>query len=459
MPLPGQAKNNPIKTTTPTLEKHQETYQSPVVDTRKESYDTLAVFPAGQRMDTDFYNQVSGRDSAAHSFQEDLPPALGQLRLIRGLELVVTQPLSHSQGDDDSRGWETTGSSFCYSVVTPNVGDIFIADIGNGSSALFQITSSKRNTIYPESGTEISYRATKSISASVMEQLRLRTVETLIFDRENMRNGIKALLRLEEVSIIRRLGRAYERLANLYLRDFYSTEYKTLEVPLQGPIGRQTLPTYDPYMVRFIKATLDTRTFPKVLQITELGVNHDPMSNQYSLFDAILKMDFSLLYSCSKIAKISSIGAFRARPLMHSIFFSGIKQVVTFTDIPFSVDTYDVMPHGFKDFIKADTRQTGIDEILPVLDLTDNTQIKGHDIPLIHRITYDDHYIFSKAFYDNGPGKSQLETLLYNRLDTETTDMEVLAEIADSAVHWDNLERFYYIPIVLALIKLAPGVL
>jgi len=458
MPLPGQAKNNPIKTQTPNLEKHQETYQSPVVDTRKESYDTLAVFPAGQRMDTDFYNQVSGRDTAAHSFQEDLPPALGQLRLIRGLELVVTQPLTHNQDDGDSRGWETTGSSFCYSVVTPNVGDIFIADIGNGTSALFQITSSKRNTIYPESGTEISYRATKSISASVMEQLRLRTVETLIFDRENMRNGVKALLRLEEVSIIRRLGRAYDRLANLYLRDFYATEFKTLQVPVQYKNG-EFLPTYDPYMVRFIKATIDTRSYPKVLQITELGVNHDPMSNQYSLFDAILKMDFSLLYSCSKIAKISPINSFRARPLMHSIFFSGMKQVVTMVDIPFSVDTYEQMPHGFKDLTKADTRQTDIDDILPVLDMTDATQIQGHPIPLIHRITHDDHYIFSKAFYDNTPGKSQLETLLYNRLDTETTDMEVLAEIAENAPRWDNLERFYYIPIVLALIKLAPGVL
>ena len=458
MPLPGQAKEKAVPTETPNLKKHDEEYQTPVVDTRKEAYDTLTAFPAGQRWDTDFYTQVQGRDSAAASFQEDLPPALGQLELIKGMELVVTQPLSHSQSSDDNRGWETTGSSTFYNVRTPNKGDVFIADIGNGMNALFQVTDSKRNTIYPEAGTEISYRATRALNPKTMKALKEKTVKTWIFDRENMRNGVRALLSEEEVGVIRRLGRAYDRLAHLYLRDFYDTDIKTLLVPGQYKKGEYK-PTYDPYMTRFIRATLDTRAFPKVLQITELGVAHDEMSNQLSVFDAVLRMDFSLLYSVSKFAGVSPIHSFRARPLMNSIFFSGVKQVVTMRDIPYSVDTWDKYPHAYKDLVKADTRQTGIDEILPILDLTDNDKILGHDIPLIHRVVVDPFYIFSEAFYENKPGKSVLETLLYNRLDSETTDLEKLAEVAENAVRWDNLERYYYVPFVLALIKLAPGVL
>lgn len=454
MPLPGQAKQKPIATETPNLQMHQEEYLTPVVDTRKVAYDTLSVFPAGQRWDVDFYIQVQGRDSAAASFQEDLPPALGQLELIKGMELVVTQPLSHNQASDDNRGWESTGSSTFYNIRTPNKGDIFIADIGNGMNALFQVTESKRNTIYPESGTEISYRATRALSAKTMKALKEKTVKTWIFDRENMRNGVRALLAEEEVGVIRRLGRAYDRLAHLYLRDFYSTDLKTLVVP-----HPDNIPTYDPYMTRFIRATLDTRAFPQVLRITELGVAHDPMSNQYTVFDTVLQMDFSLLYSASKFAGVSPIHSFRSRPLYNSIFYSGVKQVITMRDIPYSIDTVDEMTHAYKDIVKAGVRQSGIDEILPIQDLTDNADILGHDIPLIHRVTYDNHYIFSEAFYENKPGKSVLETLLYNRLDSETTDLEKLAEVAENAARWDNLERFYYVPFVLALIKLAPGVL
>lgn len=437
----------------PNLRKHEETYQSPVVDTRKVSYDTLATFPAGQKWVVDFYNQVQLRDNAAASYQDDLLAALQQLHLIRGWELVVTQPLSYSQNAEDSRGWEGTGASMVYSVMTPNLGDIFIADIGNGTSALFQVTETKRNTIYPESGTEISYRATRSITETVMAGLKKKTVATFIFDRENMRNGIRALIREEEVDVIHRLGRAYERLAHLFLRDFYSTEYKTLIVP-----GQQ-VPTYDPYMVRFIRATLDTRSFPKVLQITELGVAHDVFSNQYSLFDAIMRMDISLLASVSKYAGLSDIHSFRARPMMNSIYFSGIKQVVTFQDVPFSVDSEGKLAHGTLDFEEVGVRTGDIDAILPQLDMTNPAKIVEDEFPLIKPVIDDKCYIFTKEFYDDGGNKSVLERLLHDRLDTETSNLQDLLRVAEQAPRFDNLERFYYIPVILALIKLAPGVL
>jgi hypothetical protein len=451
MPLP----NVPVAKApeVPNLKKHEEVYQSPVVDTRKGPYNTLAAFPSGQRWVVDFYNQVQMRDNAAASFQEDLLAALQQLHLIRGWELVVTQPLSFSQNSEDNRGWEGTGSSMVYSPMTPNLGDIFIGDIGDGASALFQVTEVKRNTIYTESGTEISYRATRNITASTMASLKNKTVATFIFDRENMRNGIQCLIREEEVDVLHRLGRAYDRLAHLFLRDFYSTEFKTLVVP------DQQQPTYDPYMVRFIRATLDSRSYPKVLQITELGVAYDVFANQYSLFDAIMRMDISLLYSVSKHAGLSSINSFRARPMMNSIYFSGIHQVVTMTDVPFSVDSAGQMAHGLVAFEKGGVRSGEIDKLLPQLDMTDNSQVKVQEIPLIHPAFSDDCYILSNNFYSDGQHKSVLERLLYDRLDTESSNLQDLLRVAEAAPRWNNLERFYYTPLVLALIKLAPGVL
>ncbi|MNG01820.1 hypothetical protein D3C84_848160 [compost metagenome] len=41
----------------------------------------------------------------------------------------------------------------------------------------------------------------------------------------------------------------------------------------------------------------------------------------------------------------------------------------------------------------------------------------------------------------------------------QAIDLEVLADVADASVKFDNLERFYYTPIILALIKMASGVL
>lgn len=440
----------------PNLVRHDEVYKSPVVDTRKESYNTLAAFPAGQRMPCDLYIQKKGRDSASKSFQADLLPALGQLKLIRGFELIVTSPLNHNQVNEgtDSGGWESTGSALVYNCATPDMGDVFIADIGGGQGALLQITDVKRNSPYPEALMEISYSVKDNLTPELMEALRLRTVETWIFDRENMRNGVQALIRIEEVDVIRRLGRAYERLANIYFRDFYDDGFKTLVVPTFDGT-----PTYDPYMTRFVRGTIDSRTFSQVLHITELGVAHDVFSNQTTVFDAIMRMDIGMLYSISKKAAISPIESFRARPMMNSIFYSGIKQVVTFTDIPYSSNSFDRMPHGMIAFEKANVRQTDMDKIIPQLDMTSPYTAINRPIPLIHRVIHDECYIFSKAFYDGTTGMSVLENLLYQRLDTEVTDLQNLLEVAEDAVKWDNLERYYYYPIILALIKLAPGVL
>jgi hypothetical protein len=219
------------------------------------------------------------------------------------------------------------------------------------------------------------------------------------------------------------------------------------------------MPTYDPYMTRFVRATIDSRSFPKVLGITELGVAHDVFSNQYSIFDAILRMDPAMLYSVSRTALMSDIYSFRARPMMNSIYFSGFKQVVTFVDIPYSVDSAYELPHGYKEFSKADVRQNGMNNIIPQLDLTNQDTIKGNEIPLIHRVIHDRCYILSAAFYDDTPGKSVLERVLMDRLVNETCDLQDLLRLAEDAPRWDNLERFYYYPLILALIKLAPGVL
>lgn len=452
MPLPSQPKVAPK--VEPNLVKHEEVYQGPVVETRKLSYNTLSTYFAGSRLPCDYYLQVQGRDSEAKSFQEDLPSAWGQYILIRGFELVVTQALTHQQSDDDNRGFISTGAALVYSIVTPQMGDVFIADIGNGENALFQVTQTTRKTIYAESATEITYKATKFLSAITLAELNKRTVERQVFDRENMRNGVQPLIREEQIDVIKQLGRAYDRLTHLYLRDHYSTKFKTLQVPRPNNV-----PTYDPYMTRFVRATFDGRAFPQVLQITELGVAHDVFSNQYSLLDAILKMDAALLYSVSKHGGVSDISAVRARPMMNSIYFSGFHQVVSFFDVPYSVDSAGKSPHAFMEFDKADVRQKDMASILPVLNLTEPSNIIGNDIPLIHRVVVDTCYILSEAFYSNTPGQSVLENLLRERLESETTNLPDLLRVAEAAPKFDNLERFYYIPLILALIKLAPGVL
>src|SRR5690606_21844203 len=149
--------------------------------------------------------------------------------LIRGLELVVTSPLTHSQEDEGH--FVTRGSAQVYSVVTPNVGDLFIADVGNGRNALFYITSAKRAAPYREAVTVIEYSQYDFLLKDISKTLDSKVVRTVYFSKENFRNGVKAILTSEEVDLGNRLAKAYRRLLSLFMKDFFSHRRNTLLVP------------------------------------------------------------------------------------------------------------------------------------------------------------------------------------------------------------------------------------
>jgi len=429
-----------------------EDYQTPVVDTRKVDYDGLSTYIGGMKWANDYYSQIQGRDSAAASFQDDLPAPFGQYREIRGFEIVVTSELSGGQNSEDARGFTKVGAGLVYSIITPQVGDVFIADVGNGKNAALQITSSTRQSIFPESPSVVEYRITRFVDEKFLKALKGRVQQTFYFIKQNFRNGVKCLLTEEEVNITQDLGESYFRLMNLYLHDFFSERYHTLLVP-----GQNTA-TYDPAAVRFVRSILASGDHRLVMQITELGVSHDVFSKEFTLFDAIKNRDANLLYSCSKKMALSSVAAYRTYPWMASIYYSGIKQIVSPVDVGFSVNHENHIPHASIGFEKAQVGHRDIDSILPQLGL-----VEEEDRPeygrYIHRITKDDYYVFSEAFYKDTEGKSMLETMVLERLRGRAINLGDLAEMANYAVKFDNLERYYYIPIILTLIKLASGVL
>ena len=426
--------------------------ETPVAETKRRDLEGLASFASGQKWAVDYYRQSQGRDSAPASFQDDLPAPYGQYRLVKGFELIVTNPLSQDQNNSETGGFALLGSSGVYSVITPDNGDMFIADVGNGRRVIFQVNEPKRGSIHPEALTTIDYRGMRFVDAAFVDKLnKNRVVETLFFLRENFRNGVKCLLTREEVDSNRRLVNARRRLIALYFRTFFDDNKQTFVLPYQK------LLTYDPNVTKFMKAILDTAEHPQVAWITELGVGADVYSNQWTLFDALARKDAELLYSCSRLMAISPIQQYRAKPHFASIYYSGVKQVISAADPAYSVNNNYMPPHATTQIQKAGVRQTDMRSIVPQLDLSGQEPMPDYG-SYIHRVKIDDYYVFSKAFYDDEPGQSNLEAMTLARLRGQPIDLNLLADIADYAQKFDNLEMFYYIPVILTLIKLAPGV-
>lgn len=454
MPVFEEDDDKPEVKPQPTLAMHDEQYRTPVVDGRKEGYDSLATFASGSKMPGDLYQAAHGRDTAATSWQPDIPLAYGQRRVIRGFELIVNGQLSHKQNTGDSMGFATTGDAVIYGVpgLVPQSGDLFVGQLGTWRNVLFQLNNPERLSPFDESGYSVSFKAIRWLDSASLAQLNGSVIETLYFDRENFRNGLKCLLNDEDVDVMKRLGKAHRRLIATYLRDFFDDVYQTFIIP------EQALPSYDPNITRFVKRMVSVVDTPSITRVTELGVGDDVFSSTPSVLDAILTKDEALLYSCAQKWNLAHINNFYAHPLMHGVYYSGVKWVMTPKDPKYTVRTKNSIPYAGVETVAANVLFKDIDYILPALGL-DDEETRPTEQVFIHRVLVDDYYIFSKAFYEDTDGQSMLESMVLDRLNNRPINLKNLADLAEYAQKFNNLERYYYIPIIINLIMRAPGVL
>ena len=85
---------------------------------------------------------------------------------------------------------------------------------------------------------------------------------------------------------------------------------------------------------------------------------------------------------------------------------------------------------------------------LPVLDGLPSVD------PILFKPVDDDYYIFSKAFYERDKGNySALEAMVWSYLEGKALSVKWLIELYENYRGMGGLERFYYTPIILFLMK------
>ena len=78
------------------------------------------------------------------------------------------------------------------------------------------------------------------------------------------------------------------------------------------------------------------------------------------------------------------------------------------------------------------------------------------NIPLTPTLSLNDSYILSPDFYNQETDNlSHLEIQLMNYFERESLNAKVILKLVFDMKHWTILERFYFTPILLVLIKAA----
>ena len=412
------------------LPLHNNPYLGVEVDSKSEDILNIISFMEGSPWECEYYSQYLGQDDETHAWSKDRSAAFQQYRRIKHFELRVTSPLSYSY-DESFKEDELTGTAHVYPVFKPNKGDMFIADIGDGRSGLLEITSVKKLSVRRNTAWEVEYFVRQFLTQEAHEDLKKKTIDTVVCSLERLRMGNSAFVEEQTYSNLANIEMTLDRLIKQYFRHFYDEETCSFTVPLNN--GHRTC---DIKHNEFLLSLVDTSRYPEYYKVRRIRTDLLDKHKGWSIWDALMNQDWlDLDDAMTKFNVISSMEMRSAEMIWNASF-----------------GQYTHFIYPYKDILSA----TGVSyhprfsapaeiPIYPEEDIKQNRRY-------IYHVGMDMDYVFSQYFYlEKVDEMSRLELQVYRYLKREALCPQEVMRLLEACSRWDDLDRYYCIPILYLL--------
>ncbi|AEH03528.1 virion structural protein [Pseudomonas phage PhiPA3] len=391
------------------------------------------------------------------------PPYQQYIR-INGINIKVNQTLDISQ-DERIRTFSVTATGHTYPGLTANYGDMWVADVGDGRIGLFTVTSARRETFLRDSTYAIELKMVSFLTPQQMEDLERKTILTYYWSASALGAGCNPYVTEQQQEDSKNFAALRSEIIRRYITDFYSKEHSTFLVP------DQLAKTYDHFVTKAMLMMVDTQTDGRMRLVKLLNVMSEPVMSQPTVWDALVRQDSGRFCDNTERAHLVNTRISRWRPELQAIGFSGIARFVFPIDAPTDVDSqYDgedrARPEGIPfhegrprrpepgpwrsqeerdlEWFKRKPQQ--------LVDVATAWKTPSDIKPVV----VDDYYVFSQSFYYQTPvTQSKLEQLAWQMINNEPLNVDSLRAVTKCCLGWDNLERFYYHPVLIALLKYA----
>lgn len=451
--MPQSEAVQPIK-----LKAVSESYKGIAIDTKYIPKSSMLEWINGSNWRVTYFSQVLDETQEPTPLALSREPAYQQYRKIVNMDLKVNQTLDISQ-DARIKTFSVTGSGHTYPFLTPNLGDMFIGNIGDGTLGLFVLTASTRETFLRDSTYAVEWKMVSKLTDAQAADLEKKTIITYYYSPGSLMGGCGPFVTEQEDQDNSDNRKLLRDLINRYISDFYSPEHATFLVP------DQLMKTYDHFLTKFMTRIIGVAEFPKMRNVKTLNVMSEPVMRRNTFWDTLLERDVSAMCYSTQRVHLVSTKISRWRPELQAIGYTGIPRFIYPLEVPYDVDSaYDsenlFRPEGLP-FHEGRSRvpmlryKTQLERNLKWFQAnTDPAAELWDKAPDIHPVSIDDYYVLSESYYLGvGYKHSKLESLVAQLLDKETLNPNVLRAVLKCCLDWDNLERFYYHPILIALIK------
>lgn len=413
----------------------------------------LANIEGSQWYPKSYYSQLLMSGNNPISFSLDLPAVSQQYNRIDAPEFRVQEPLTGSYRNGDNE-YEVTGSSVIYTGIIPNVHDPFLADIGDGRLGRFEITEVTPKSYLQAAVYEVRYKLNGYATPAEITNLEVKTVSSGRYVRDQYLAGRRGVLIEQEYTQYEEMRKLLATLPNEYFREFFSREFQTFLVPDQ----KDTV--YDSFVVSFFKRMLDVSDHPWLAKVTELNVDVGYDTNIFTLFDAALEGDETIIDRCHQNIKPVNVNYFQSQALFANVSYSGIATAMFPIGIKVSQGAWSsvIMP-SFDLFLGPNVtlnRKVSMSEAYSSRTMPDLPGAVDTDsVEWISDEIFKDSYVFSKAFYENLDSQSGIEYMFRSAVNGTFADADKIIKACKDRVLWTSTTRFYYVPILLFILRTA----
>lgn len=393
----------------------------------------------GTSWSVDYYSQILTADTEVLGFQAATAGISRQYTLVRSLEIKLQGSMSASQ-DQQTNNMTYSGVAIIYAGVIPNKGDCFVANMENGSSYLFKVTSSDKKQVFKEAVYEINFEV-QSDQEAQLEILNSQVARTLHFMKEYLAFGKNPVLQNNQYQSSINAQHAWREMLNEYMNMFFSEEKQTLIVP-----GKNII--YDPYVVRFIRDHFDTHHHPTLSKLRALNVDEMTSRSSDGLYAAITKRDPAILSSGFTLTALKSSKTFARNPRLMTAYHLNLDWVTTAVDYKRRVDTNVYDPELTFDQAGLSLAQTLWQE-----DYEPYAEDMG-----FYPVSQSPTYVFNTAFYQQDRAQMRLfERVVYDYITRVNSGVEGIRYVtaAVNRLHhlWSDVDTYYMLPILIVITR------
>lgn len=411
---------------------------------------SLLKYVEGYPWTVHYYGQIVNTANTLEHLDPSTPSLNQPYYEIVGAVLQVSSPLTNSY-DEASAITSVNGTALVPFKVTPNVGDLFMAQVDTGEDAFFIIHSVYRKTHRKDTLYEINYALYQYVSSNpaLLTQIKTKVQQTYYFNKDSDQAGAKLLVTPSEHQSNLDINSLVLESQQSYFSRFVKKEIGSIMLP--GVEDR----LYDPYLVRFIAKTVSS---------DQMGFNgfgqyalFDRYAKQPVFWDMLLSRSASAAYTVNRTVGFAESSQLRNRSRFGTSYHAGLDAVAMCKTPDLTSDI------GHFNSTHPEVWNTGVFTPLnsSVYETFVKTPNNGQiaDKTLLHSLFVNDSYVISEGFYNYMDSTaayatiSYVEWLLVRFIRRETIAKQDIVNALSSYTKWSVMHQLYLLPALWLLAK------